>query len=85
MITRTIYNLLYCSANILLDENWVPKISDFGLAVQATGGSKTKKFTHKTHNSDTYFGSIGYLPDSLYRSDMRYNIRTDVFSFGIVS
>ncbi|KAI8008655.1 Rust resistance kinase Lr10 [Camellia lanceoleosa] len=64
--------------NILLDENFTPKVSDFGLAK-----------LYPTDNSNVYVtaarGTMGYMaPELFYKNIGRVSYKVDVYSFGML-
>ena len=65
------------SANILLDENWKAKVSDFGLS---KFGPANQQFTFLVSNT---VGTFGYC-DPLYMETGYLTKESDVYSFGVV-
>lgn len=64
------------AANILLDDDFNPKLSDFGLAKLAPVGDKT-------HISTRVMGTYGYCAPE-YAQAGKLTLMYDVYSFGVV-
>lgn len=65
------------SSNILLCENFHPKLSDFGLAKLSPAGD------NKMHMSSRVMGTYGYCAPE-YSRNGHLTVKSDVYSFGVV-
>jgi len=64
--------------NILFDENFAPKVSDFGLARLCPANESLKSLTAAG-------GTIGYMaPELFYKNIGRVSYKADVYSFGML-
>ncbi|XP_071737008.1 uncharacterized protein [Rutidosis leptorrhynchoides] len=80
--SRTDYVIIHSDLktdNILLDENLVPKISDFGLSrTRDAGPSTSKQITYHIQ------GTEGYLAPECYESNYQLSRKADVYAYGVV-
>ncbi|KAJ7965365.1 putative Kinase [Quillaja saponaria] len=64
--------------NVLLDENFIPKVSDFGLA-------KLYPVNHSIVTMTAARGTIGYMaPELFYKNIGGVSYKADVYSFGML-
>ncbi|KAJ1275293.1 hypothetical protein BS78_05G125100 [Paspalum vaginatum] len=73
---QSIFHLDLKPANILLDNNMLPKIADFGLSKLFSG-------TRKSHTTIHFIGTLGYVPPE-YIEKGKISNKFDVFSLGVI-
>ncbi|XP_014259604.1 interleukin-1 receptor-associated kinase 4-like isoform X2 [Cimex lectularius] len=66
------------SANILLDQHYIPKVGDFGLVRHGSNAKSTKTVAL----TSTVLGTSAYMAPEAFRGDI--SVKMDVFSFGVV-
>ncbi|XP_059631977.1 serine/threonine-protein kinase-like protein CCR4 [Cornus florida] len=64
------------SSNILLDDTWTAKVSDFGLSLMSPPDEES-------HLSLGAAGTVGYVDPAYYRLE-QLTTKSDVYSFGVV-
>ncbi|KAI3763093.1 hypothetical protein L1987_53543 [Smallanthus sonchifolius] len=64
------------SSNVLLDDEWSGKVSDFGLSLMGPPDNKS-------HLSLRAAGTVGYMDPEYYRFE-QLTTKSDVYSFGVV-
>ncbi|KAI4346707.1 hypothetical protein L6164_007580 [Bauhinia variegata] len=80
-VKRTIFHRDMKASNILLDQNWVPKLADFSLSLRGPHSMPAAKPTTGVHC--TLAGTVGFIAPECYRESM-FTDRSDVYSFGMV-
>ncbi|XP_023761497.1 uncharacterized protein LOC111909940 isoform X1 [Lactuca sativa] len=74
------YSVIHCnikSSSILLDENWEPKICNFGHSIRTPVAHR-----HRLHHAK-HSGTEGYM-DAIYEETRGVTEKSDVFSLGVV-
>ena len=79
-IVKMHYTFTISSSNILLDENYNAKVSDFGFCVQLDTSSDKTIFT--AIPGEGMPGTRGYIAPEC--CDGKFSMKSDVYSYGIV-
>ncbi|KAI9124680.1 hypothetical protein K1719_004602 [Acacia pycnantha] len=76
---RTIIHLNTSPKNIILDENWVPKLPFFGLSLK---GPKFSEKVVKPIELECAVGTLGYIAPECFSCAPNATHKCDVYSFG---
>ncbi|XP_056665431.1 interleukin-1 receptor-associated kinase 1 isoform X2 [Monodelphis domestica] len=71
------------SSNILLDEKFVPKLGDFGLARFSRYSGAASGKSSSLARTQTVRGTLAYLPEEYVKTG-KLTVEIDTFSFGVV-
>ncbi|CAN8266102.1 unnamed protein product [Cochlearia groenlandica] len=66
--------------NILLDEKYNPRLSDFGLSRLVT----TQEGNNNNNNNNRFQNALGYVAPELECQNLRVNEKCDVYGFGVL-
>ena len=70
--------------NMLLDENFVLKIADFGFASNIVTKDSKSFLMYKTHKGPKQTGTRGYLPPEVLNGEVFSPLKCDIFALGVV-
>ncbi len=72
-------------SNILVDSAGEPRVCDFGLAKATTEGGADPREAHSMSVTGQFMGSLPWAsPEQLEGSHTRVDVRTDVYSLGVI-
>ncbi|XP_010427398.1 PREDICTED: putative serine/threonine-protein kinase-like protein CCR3 isoform X1 [Camelina sativa] len=71
------------SSNILLDSNWVARVSDFGLSLMGPELGKDHKHHHHQQRPMKAAGTVGYIDPEYYSLNVLTD-KSDVYGLGVV-